>query len=142
MAKPITQKIKLLSTAGTGFFYVTKKNHGRQRTRSISGNTIQSPASTSLSKKPKSSKPLALIFFGAHFEFFATHRLSGRRRAVMLAQNHPQCRLVPCTANVRRCRTGLETQMLRWEMVAGVGSDIGSGVEVRAAPAPACQVMD
>lgn len=27
MAKPVTQKIKLLSTAGTGFFYVTKKNH-------------------------------------------------------------------------------------------------------------------
>ena len=26
MAKPITQKIKLLSTADTGFFYVTKKN--------------------------------------------------------------------------------------------------------------------
>ena len=26
MAKPMTQKIKLLSTAGTGFFYVTKKN--------------------------------------------------------------------------------------------------------------------
>jgi large subunit ribosomal protein L33 len=26
MAKPISQKIKLLSTAGTGFFYVTKKN--------------------------------------------------------------------------------------------------------------------
>jgi large subunit ribosomal protein L33 len=26
MAKPITQKIKLISTAGTGFFYVTKKN--------------------------------------------------------------------------------------------------------------------
>ncbi|MDO9384283.1 MAG: 50S ribosomal protein L33 [Hyphomicrobiaceae bacterium] len=26
MAKQITQKIKLLSTAGTGFFYVTKKN--------------------------------------------------------------------------------------------------------------------
>ena len=26
MAKPTTQKIKLLSTAGTGFFYVTKKN--------------------------------------------------------------------------------------------------------------------
>jgi large subunit ribosomal protein L33 len=26
MAKPITQKIKLLSTAKTGFFYVTKKN--------------------------------------------------------------------------------------------------------------------
>lgn len=26
MAKPTTHKIKLLSTAGTGFFYVTKKN--------------------------------------------------------------------------------------------------------------------
>jgi large subunit ribosomal protein L33 len=26
MAKPITQKIKLLSSAGTGYFYVTKKN--------------------------------------------------------------------------------------------------------------------
>ena len=25
MAKPVTQKIKLISTAGTGFFYVTKK---------------------------------------------------------------------------------------------------------------------
>ena len=26
MAKPVTQKIKLISSAGTGFFYVTKKN--------------------------------------------------------------------------------------------------------------------
>ena len=26
MAKPTTQKIKLVSTAGTGFYYVTKKN--------------------------------------------------------------------------------------------------------------------
>jgi len=26
MAKPVVQKIKLLSSAGTGFFYVTKKN--------------------------------------------------------------------------------------------------------------------
>ena len=26
MAKPVTQKIKLLSTAGSGYFYVTKKN--------------------------------------------------------------------------------------------------------------------
>jgi large subunit ribosomal protein L33 len=26
MAKPVTQKIKLLSSANTGFFYVTKKN--------------------------------------------------------------------------------------------------------------------
>lgn len=26
MAKSVTQKIKLVSTAGTGFYYVTKKN--------------------------------------------------------------------------------------------------------------------
>jgi large subunit ribosomal protein L33 len=26
MAKPVTQKIKLVSSAGTGFYYVTKKN--------------------------------------------------------------------------------------------------------------------
>jgi len=26
MAKPTTHKIKLVSSAGTGFFYVTKKN--------------------------------------------------------------------------------------------------------------------
>ncbi|MFT5510145.1 MAG: large subunit ribosomal protein L33 [Hyphomicrobiaceae bacterium] len=30
MAKPVTQKIKLLSSAGTGFFYVTKKNPRNQ----------------------------------------------------------------------------------------------------------------
>ena len=28
MAKPTTLKIKLISTADTGFFYVTKKNPG------------------------------------------------------------------------------------------------------------------
>ena len=26
MAKPVTQKIKLVSTADTGYYYVTKKN--------------------------------------------------------------------------------------------------------------------
>ena len=30
MAKPVTQKIKVLSTAGTGFYYVTKKNPRNQ----------------------------------------------------------------------------------------------------------------
>ena len=30
MAKPITLKIKLVSTAGTGFYYVTKKNPRNQ----------------------------------------------------------------------------------------------------------------
>jgi large subunit ribosomal protein L33 len=30
MAKPVTQKIKLVSTAGTGYYYVTKKNPRNQ----------------------------------------------------------------------------------------------------------------
>jgi len=30
MAKSVTQKIRLVSTAGTGFFYVTKKNPRNQ----------------------------------------------------------------------------------------------------------------
>jgi large subunit ribosomal protein L33 len=30
MAKPVTQKIKLVSTADTGFYYVTKKNPRNQ----------------------------------------------------------------------------------------------------------------
>lgn len=35
MAKPVTQKIKLLSTAGTGFFYVTKKNPRTQTEKMV-----------------------------------------------------------------------------------------------------------
>ena len=35
MAKPITQKIKLLSTAGTGYFYVTKKNPRNQTEKMV-----------------------------------------------------------------------------------------------------------
>ena len=35
MAKPVTQKIKLLSTAGTGFFYVTKKNPRNQTEKMV-----------------------------------------------------------------------------------------------------------
>jgi large subunit ribosomal protein L33 len=30
MAKPATMKIKLVSTAGTGYYYVTKKNPRKQ----------------------------------------------------------------------------------------------------------------
>lgn len=37
MAKPTTVKIKLLSTADTGFFYVTKKNP-RTKTEKLSFN--------------------------------------------------------------------------------------------------------
>ncbi len=35
MAKPATMKIKLVSTAGTGYYYVTKKNP-RTQTEKIS----------------------------------------------------------------------------------------------------------
>ncbi len=35
MAKPATMKIKLVSTAGTGYYYVTKKNP-RNQTEKIS----------------------------------------------------------------------------------------------------------
>ena len=35
MAKPITQKIKLLSTADTGYFYVTKKNPRNQTEKMV-----------------------------------------------------------------------------------------------------------
>ena len=35
MAKPTTLKIKLLSSAGTGYFYVTKKN-ARTQTEKLS----------------------------------------------------------------------------------------------------------
>ena len=35
MAKPVTQKIKLLSTAGTVFFYVTKKNPRNQTEKMV-----------------------------------------------------------------------------------------------------------
>ena len=30
MAKPVSQKIKLVSSAGTGYYYVTKKNQRTQ----------------------------------------------------------------------------------------------------------------
>lgn len=35
MAKPVSQKIKLVSTAGTGFYYVTKKNPRTQTEKLI-----------------------------------------------------------------------------------------------------------
>jgi len=35
MAKSVTQKIKLLSTAGTGFYYVTKKNPRNQTEKMV-----------------------------------------------------------------------------------------------------------
>jgi hypothetical protein len=56
MAKATTIKIKLLSTADTGYFYVTKKN-SRTRPKSCrSASTTRLPRSTSSSRKPRSSK--------------------------------------------------------------------------------------
>ena len=53
MAKPVSQKIKLVSTAGTGFYYVTKKNPRPRPRSSSSKNTIRSRASTSNFKEAK-----------------------------------------------------------------------------------------
>ena len=55
MAKPTTVKIKLVSSADTGFFYVTKKNP-RNITEKMSFRKYDpSRASTSSSRKPRSS---------------------------------------------------------------------------------------
>jgi len=51
--------------------------------------------------------------------------------------------LIAYSASGGRPRSGaFPSVSLEGEMVAGVESDIGSGVEVRASPTPACQVMD
>jgi len=46
------------------------------------------------------------------------------------------------SARGRKPQEGMSQVLLDEEVVAGVESDIGSGVEVRASPTPACQVMD
>ena len=57
MAKTNTVQIKLVSSADTGFFYVTKKNaRDADRQAGVAGNTIRSCASTSRSAKPRSSR--------------------------------------------------------------------------------------
>ena len=61
MAKPATVKIKLVSSADTGFFYVTKKNPRTQTEKLSFKNTIRSRASTSSSRKPRSSKRAAAL---------------------------------------------------------------------------------
>jgi ribosomal protein L33 len=56
MAKAVTIKIKLLSTADTGFFYVTKKNSRTMTEKMSKKSTTRSRASTSSSRKPRSSE--------------------------------------------------------------------------------------
>ena len=55
MAKPATVKIKLVSSADTGFFYVTKKNPRNQTEKMSFRKYDPSRASTSSSRKPRSS---------------------------------------------------------------------------------------
>ena len=55
MAKPATVKIKLVSTADTGFFYVTKKNPRTQTEKMSFRKYDPACASTSSSRKPRSS---------------------------------------------------------------------------------------
>ena len=55
MAKPASIKIRLNSTADTGFFYVTKKN-ARTKTEKLVLNKIPSSASTWNSAKARSSR--------------------------------------------------------------------------------------
>ena len=63
MAKPATIKIRLNSTADTGFFYVTKKNPRNMTEKMVQVSTIRSSRSTSSSKKVKSSNHLILLSF-------------------------------------------------------------------------------
>ena len=55
MAKPATLQIKLVSTADTGYFYVTKKNRGQSQRSLKFANTIRRHVSTCSSVKRKSS---------------------------------------------------------------------------------------
>ena len=61
MAKAASLKIKLLSTADTGYFYVTKKNARTKTEKLRSRNTIRSRASMSSSRKPRSSKQASCL---------------------------------------------------------------------------------
>lgn len=63
MAKPATVKIKLVSTADTGFYYVTKKIPATTRKNSLSANMIRLRVSTWNSRKPRSSKAGWSYFF-------------------------------------------------------------------------------
>jgi ribosomal protein L33, bacterial type len=57
MAKATTIKIRLVSTADTGYFYVTKKNSRTMTEKMPRQSTIRSRASTSSSRNPRSSDP-------------------------------------------------------------------------------------
>ena len=57
MAKAASIKIKLLSSADTGFFYVTKKNARTKTEKFTFTKYDRSRASTSSSRKPRSSDP-------------------------------------------------------------------------------------
>ena len=56
MAKPATLQIKLVSTADTGYFYVTKKTRAQSLKSWKFGNMIRRRASTFCSAKPRSNR--------------------------------------------------------------------------------------
>ena len=62
MAKAASIKIRLHSTADTGYFYVTKKNARTMTEKWCSRNMIRWRASTSSSGKARSSRRAVLLF--------------------------------------------------------------------------------
>ncbi|WP_438438832.1 50S ribosomal protein L33 [Hydrogenophilus thermoluteolus] len=52
MAKAAREKIKLESTAGTGYFYTTTKNKKNTPGKMELKNTIRKPGNTCCSKRP------------------------------------------------------------------------------------------
>ncbi len=150
MAKPITQKIKLLSTAGTGFFYVTKKNP-RTATDKICFPQVRSDRAQArrLQRSQDQVAPRASV---PRDRPLRDHRLAHRWGCGRYSCNAE--RTLACSTAEAACEHSAASRVhaksrplpLRiWRerrRVAGAVTDIGSGVEVRAAPAPACQVMD
>ena len=61
MAKAVTIKVKLVSSADTGFYYVAKKNSPFLTDKLVKKSTTRSRASTSNSRNPRSSnrRPVA-----------------------------------------------------------------------------------
>ncbi len=85
MAKTNTVQIKLVSSADTGFFYVTKKNARTQTGKLELKSTIRWCASTSRSAKPRSSSAgqvLGAELCGCDLDPVATRPLGGIEREI------------------------------------------------------------
>jgi large subunit ribosomal protein L33 len=87
MAKSTTIKVKLVSSADTGFYYVTKKNSRTMTDKLVMKKYDPSPRSTSKSAKRRSSSRLRSADaerapFRALFAFWRVRRrmVAGRKR--------------------------------------------------------------